>query len=62
MVEVCALPNVFSQACYHGAVSKKIYAQRLKATVTKRWCLEQLNTFSVCGGKCPRTNQVDGHV
>jgi len=26
-------------------VSQKICTQRLKATVTKRWCLEQLNTF-----------------
>jgi len=33
-------------------VSKKIYPQLLKATVAKCWCLEQLNTFSVCGGKC----------
>jgi len=28
---------------------RKIYTQRLKTTVTKRWCLEQLNTFSVSG-------------
>ena len=27
----------------------------------KRFFLEQLNTFSVCGRRCPRTNQVDGH-
>jgi len=36
---------------------------RNKATFTKRWCLEQLNTFSVSGyGRCPRTDQFDGHV
>jgi len=34
--------------------------QRLKARVTKRWCLEQSNTFSVCGGRCPRTDEVHG--
>jgi len=34
----------------------------LKARVAKRWCLEQLNTFSVCGRRCPRRNQVDGRV
>jgi len=30
---------------------KKIYTQCLKATVTNRWCLKQLNTFSVSGKK-----------
>ena len=39
-------------------MSKKIYTQHLKATVAKHWCLEQLNTFSLCDGRCPRTNQV----
>jgi len=34
----------------------------LKASVTKRWFLKQLNTLSVSGKKSPRTNQVDGHV
>jgi len=29
----------------HTVVSKKIYTQCLKAKVTKRWCLEQLNAF-----------------
>jgi len=36
--------------------------QCLKASVTKRWSLEQLNMFSVSGKKSPRTNQADGRV
>jgi len=43
-------------------VSKKIYKQYLKATVTKCWCLEQLNTFSVSSKRCPRINKVERHV
>jgi len=37
----------------------KTCTQRLKARVTKRWCLEQLNTFLDCGERCLRTNQVN---
>ena len=37
-------------------VSKYIYMQCLKVTVTKRWWLEELNnTFSVSGKRCPQT-------
>jgi len=43
-------------------VSKKINTQRLEATVTKLWCIEQLNLFSVSGKICPRRSQADGHV
>jgi len=37
-------------------------SQLLKATVTKSWCLKQLNMFWVSDKRYPRTNQADGRV
>jgi len=38
----------------HLSKQKKIYSAP-KTIVTKRWCLEQLNTFSIFSKRCPRT-------
>ena len=40
-------------------VSKKIYTHRLKATVTKPWCFQHLDTFPVSGKRCPMANQAE---